>query len=67
MSDLGEAAAGAMALIVGGLLFISIASDLKSTPSVDFTLWGVLFIVIGFLLLVTLLAIAIGEIYARLT
>lgn len=67
MSDLSEAAAGALALIVGGLLFLSIASDLNSTPPIDFSLWGILFIAVGIIVFVTAVAMAIGEIYARLT
>jgi len=65
MTEIGEAVEGIVALIVGGYFVILIGSSLKSTGTVNLTSWGVLFILVGFVLAIALVAGVLGELVGR--
>ena len=56
MSDWGEAAEGALALVCGGFIFLLFGSALETTGMINLTLWGFIYIVVGALTIVTLVA-----------
>ena len=60
MSEFAEAFEGAVALIVGGFIFLLFASTIGANGFLNFGLWGLLFIALGVLGIVTVIAVGIG-------
>jgi len=60
MSDWLEAAEGALALVCGGFIFLLFGSALETTGLIDLTLWGVIYVVVGVLIIITLVASITG-------
>ena len=65
MSEAVEAIEGAIALILGGFIFLSVASTLDMPMFLDFDFWGLVYITVGGFLLVTVVAVLIGGVISR--
>lgn len=65
MNDMFDALEGAIALVCGGfllLLFGSVlhGSTLQTTGFINFTFWGIMYLLIGVIGIVTIIAAAMG-------
>lgn len=65
MNDIFDALEGAIALICGGFLFLLFASvlqgsSLQTNGLIDFSFWGVVYILVGVLGTITVIAAATG-------
>lgn len=60
MSELTDAFEGAVGLIAGGLILLLFASAIGQAGVLNLSMWGVLYIVVGVLVLVTLAVVAIS-------
>lgn len=62
MSELTDAFEGAAGLIAGGLILLMFASAIGQSGVLSLSMWGILYIVVGVLVLVTLAVVAISVI-----
>lgn len=65
MSDWLEAVEGALALVCGGVIFLLFGSALETTGLIDLTLWGVIYVVVGVLVSITLVAGIAGAVISE--
>ena len=66
MSEIGEAIEGAVALIAGGFILLLFTNAIGIDSYPNLSLWGFLAIELGFLLLITTVAVGFGELLSRL-
>lgn len=59
MSEFADALEGAVALIAGGIVLLLFANALGQAGPIDLSLWGVVYIVVGVVVLTTLVIAAI--------
>lgn len=60
MRDVGSALEAAVALVFGGFVFLLFAGAVGPIPSLNLSLWGVVFILVGGLSIVVIGAVGIG-------
>ena len=65
MSDLLEAAEGAIALVCGGFIFLLFGSALGTAGLIDLSFWGIVYVLIGIVVLVTAAAAAAGAVISE--
>jgi hypothetical protein len=65
MSDLLDAAEGAIALLCGGFIFLLFGSALGTTGLIDLSLWGIVYVLVGIVVLVTAAAAAAGAVISE--
>lgn len=65
MNDAFEAAEGALALICGGFIFLLFGSALPAMGLLDLTFWGIIYLIVGVVALITLIAAAVGTIISE--
>lgn len=65
MSDLLDAAEGAIALVCGGFIFLLFGSALGTTGLIDLSFWGIVYVLVGIVVLVTAAAAAAGAVISE--
>jgi len=65
MSDLLEAAEGAIALVCGGFIFLLFGSALGTAGLIDLSFWGIVYVLVGIVVLVTAAAAAAGAVISE--
>lgn len=65
MSDLLDAAEGAIALVCGGFIFLLFGSALGTTGLIDLSFWGIVYVLVGVVVLVTAAAAAAGAVISE--
>lgn len=65
MSDLLDAAEGAIALVCGGFIFLLFGSALGTTGLIDLSFWGIVYVLVGIVVLVTVVAAAAGAVISE--
>lgn len=65
MSDLLDAAEGAIALVCGGFIFLLFESALGATGLIDLSFWGIVYVLVGIVVLVTAVAAAAGAVISE--
>lgn len=65
MNDLLAAAEGAIALICGGFIFLLFGNALPGIGLLDFTFWGIIYILVGAVLIIALVAAVTGAIISE--
>lgn len=65
MSDLLDAAEGAIALVCGGFIFLLFGSALGTTGLIDLSFWGIAYVLVGIVVLVTVAAVAAGAVISE--
>lgn len=66
MGDIGTAVEGAIALIMGGTIFLLFGQALQGIGVVNLTFWGFVYFLCGVLVLVILLGALIGGVLGRI-
>jgi len=65
MNDLLKAAEGAIALICGGFIFLLFGSALPAMGLLDLTFWGIIYILVGAVTIVALIAAVTGALISE--
>lgn len=65
MSDLLDAAEGAIALVCGGFIFLLFGSTLETTGLIDLSFWGIIYVLVGIVVFVTVAAAAAGALISE--
>ena len=65
MSDLLDAAEGAIALVCGGFIFLLFGSASGTTGLIDLSFWGIVYVLVGVVVLVTAAAAAAGAVISE--
>lgn len=65
MGDMGDALEGAIALVCGGFIFLLFASAIPTGSPIDFSFWGITYIVVGSLVAIVLVAAVISKVVTR--
>ena len=65
MSDLLDAAEGAIALVCGGFIFLLFGSALGTTGLIDLSFWGIVYVLVGIVVLITAAAAAAGAVISE--
>ena len=65
MSDLLDAVEGAIALVCGGFIFLLFGAALGTTGLIDLSFWGILYILVGAVVLVMVAAAAAGAVISE--
>lgn len=65
MSELLDAAEGATALVCGGFIFLLFGSALGTTGLINLSFWGIIYVLVGIVVLVTVAAAAAGAIISE--
>lgn len=65
ISDLPEAAEGAIALVCGGFIFLLFGSALGTAELIDLSFWGIVYVLVGVVVLVTAAAGAAGAVISE--
>lgn len=64
MSDFGDAVGGVVGLAFAGVLLLLFASALdRSAPIIDFSFWGVVYIIVAVILGIAVVVLAVRSIF----
>ena len=65
MDDLFDAFEAAVALVCGGFIFLLFGSTLKTTGFIDFTVWGIVYLLVGVLAILALVGVGTGLLVSK--
>lgn len=65
MNEFLDALEGAVALVCGGFIFLLFGRTLQATGFIDLTFWGIIYVLVGILVTITVIATATGAVISE--